>query len=276
MNETLSPLQQGRWKTVLIWIVLFAMAAFVGYQQIFSTFAEYDDEGYVMISLRSFMNGQPLYDETFSQYGPAFYLVEGSIQRLLDLPITHNVVRLKTIAKWLLVAAACAFFVGRLTRDSGTRSRPLSMLTFCIVFLHLDRLCLEPGHPQELCALGVMAAVLCSLGISSMAWKTRLAGSVILGVVCATLLLTKLNVGLFLTAAAISGLVVLLPPTRLKTYLLLCVYGGVAALPLMLYRNHLLEIHSGLLAGITAIGGVSLVYLAQKSRISKDLSLIHI
>ena len=49
-------------------------AAGAGYEQIFSTNAAYDDEGYVMLSLVSYRHGKPLYDET-TQYGPAYFVL---------------------------------------------------------------------------------------------------------------------------------------------------------------------------------------------------------
>jgi hypothetical protein len=38
--------------------------------------AKYDDESYVMLSLQTFFQGQRLYEETYTQYGPAYYLIQ--------------------------------------------------------------------------------------------------------------------------------------------------------------------------------------------------------
>ena len=38
-----------------------------------NAFGAFDDEGYVMISLSSFVKGHALYDDVFTQYGPFFY-----------------------------------------------------------------------------------------------------------------------------------------------------------------------------------------------------------
>jgi hypothetical protein len=47
--------------------------AFV-YFKIFSIFQGYDDEGFVLVSLKLFQSGKPLYDEVFSSFQPGFYV----------------------------------------------------------------------------------------------------------------------------------------------------------------------------------------------------------
>ena len=271
MNDTQLSLK-SRCAVYLLWTALVGLAGFVGYQQIFSTFAEYDDEGYVMISLRSFLDGHPLYDETFSQYGPAFYFIEGAIHRLANLPITHNIVRLKTIVGWLVVALASAFFVNRLASQDGPIHKTLaSILTFCLVFLHLDRLCLEPGHPQELCAIGVVGCLLLSTFVADAGNVRRKIVCGMLGAICSIVLLTKLNVGVFLTAAVGSTLVLLQPDSRFKKYMVGCVYAALAMLPLLLYRHHLLEVEAGLLALSTALAGVAVVFVCKSRNYSGSM-----
>lgn len=253
--------QSRSWlRTLGVWAALFVVSFYVGYQHVFSTFAIYDDEGYVMMSLRSFMDGVPLYDETFSQYGPGFFLVESAIHRLLALPITHDVTRLKTVTIWLMVAGLCAWFVSRLSGNDAARSRGLSILCFCLVFLHLDRLCLEPGHPQELCALGVATCLVMSLGLAKARSNLRIAAAIGLGVVSGWMLLTKLNIGLFLTTGIGSALVFLLPTARPSTWLRYIVSFGLVALPLLLYRHQLLNLQASLLAWVTAGAAVAVIY----------------
>ena len=49
---------------VCVWASRFA--AFNGFQP-------YDDEGYILLSLREYARGGVLYDEVYSQYGPAYF-----------------------------------------------------------------------------------------------------------------------------------------------------------------------------------------------------------
>ena len=51
------------------------LAAFL-LQPGFSNYAFYDDEGTMMMSLKRFFDGLPLYDRVGAIYGPAFYLFQ--------------------------------------------------------------------------------------------------------------------------------------------------------------------------------------------------------
>ncbi|MDH3716653.1 MAG: hypothetical protein OES79_00905, partial [Planctomycetota bacterium] len=133
---------RGWWWLLVVCAV--TAAAFAGYQRLFSTFAAYDDEGYVMISLQSFLSGHALYDETYTQYGPTYYLLQAVLHAGDRLPLTHDVTRFKTLATWLAVAALGAWFLYRVTGQ-----RWLALAGLLVGFMHLDRLALEPGHPQE-------------------------------------------------------------------------------------------------------------------------------
>ena len=57
-----------------------------------------------MVSLDSFLSGQPLYDSTYSQYGPAYYCLQSLLHGNGGLPITHDVTRMKTLVTWLAIA----------------------------------------------------------------------------------------------------------------------------------------------------------------------------
>ena len=96
---------------------VFAAAAFAAHERLYSTFMEYDDEGYVLLTLQTYLAGQPLYDKTYSQYGPAFYIVESGLRGLTGLPLTHDATRLKSLVLWLLRAGLSAGIVYRLTRS---------------------------------------------------------------------------------------------------------------------------------------------------------------
>src|ERR1700736_1383821 len=63
------------------------------YFRSFVGFSDWDDEGYVMIGLRSLLQGNTLYDQVYSQYGPFYYLVYGSLYTLLHMQVTHDAVR---------------------------------------------------------------------------------------------------------------------------------------------------------------------------------------
>lgn len=58
-----------RWAPLAL---LGAILVVAGATQLFSTFMVYDDEGYVLFSLKTFAEGGGLYERVYSQYGPFF------------------------------------------------------------------------------------------------------------------------------------------------------------------------------------------------------------
>ncbi|MCC5021501.1 MAG: hypothetical protein J6386_01185 [Candidatus Synoicihabitans palmerolidicus] len=125
-----------------------AALAVIAYLMMFTTFMFYDDEGYVLISLRNFISGQSLYREVFSQYGPWPYVYHLGISQLLQSPITHTVGRIVTIIHWLICAGAAGVIAARLSRHSEAgASATLATLT---AFVVLWRMVAEPSHPGSL------------------------------------------------------------------------------------------------------------------------------
>jgi hypothetical protein len=44
--------------------------------QLLTVFHQYDDEGYLLLSLKNYLDGGPLYTDTFTQYGPFYYFAQ--------------------------------------------------------------------------------------------------------------------------------------------------------------------------------------------------------
>src|SRR5687767_306210 len=94
-------------------LVLAAATAALAYgaaRLMFSAFMFYDDEGYVLMSLKNFAGHGGLYRDVYSQYGPFpfvfYYVLHG-----LGLPFTHTAERLLTLGMWIAVAISCASIV---------------------------------------------------------------------------------------------------------------------------------------------------------------------
>src|SRR5262249_9315500 len=106
--------------------------------------------------------------------------------------LSHDAARFVALAHLSAIAGLCGYFVYRTTRSSL-----LSSAGFLLTFMHLDRVTLEPGHPQEVCGLLVAAAlVMCT------AARKRLARMVpLLGVVVGALAMIKINLGIYLFLA---------------------------------------------------------------------------
>src|SRR6478735_4789750 len=72
-------------------IVLAALAAgpmiVFCYSIMFRRYEEFDDEGYMMVTIKHFLDGWPLYDEVLTGYGPAYFLL--SRAAFTVLPLDH-------------------------------------------------------------------------------------------------------------------------------------------------------------------------------------------
>jgi hypothetical protein len=175
-------------------VSVFLMAAVTVYFFSFTGFADWDDEGYVMIGLRSFLLGNALYDHVYSQYGPFYYLVQAGLYTVLHLEVTHNAVRALTGLFWILSSVSCSWSVYRLTR-----SWTLTAVGFTAAIRLLVFFTGSPGHPEELC-LALLIGVLVSasyLSDGGAVWAGCLLGSLL-----AALTLTKINIGVYAALAA--------------------------------------------------------------------------
>src|SRR3954463_14286765 len=122
----------------------------------FSRFMLYDDEGYVLISLRNFAEHGRLYRDVYTQYGPFPYVVYYTLN-LLGAPLTHTVGRTVTLIIWTTTVLLTASIVWRLTRRYA-----LVVATIAAVFTYLWVMANEPPHPGGLITL--ITATLAAIG----------------------------------------------------------------------------------------------------------------
>lgn len=190
-------------KRALGWSGLVALAAVLavaGYGLLFTVFMGYDDEGYVLISLRNYALHGALYDRVFSQYGPFFFAVCDALRRALGFAWTNSNGRLLTLAVWGATALLPAALVGRRTRSLGAAA-----LTLTGVFAYLWVMVHEPTHPGGL--VGLLVALAAWLGAEADPGR-RPAAAAAIGAIAAALALTKINVGVFMFTTAVTWLVV--------------------------------------------------------------------
>ena len=195
---------------------------------LFSTFMYYDDEGYVLLSLRNFAEHGHLYGGVYTQYGPFPYVLAYALH-LLGLPFTHTAGRLLTLAYWGGAATLAAWLVERTTRHTVTMLAVLSA-----VFVYLWVMVSEPSHPGGLVAF--LTALMAALGCRALAAGRWSAWAGVAGAGGAALLLTKVNLGAFAILSACTLL--LLHPRhdrwpRARTGL---IAGGLVLLPFLLMR----------------------------------------
>ncbi|HEX8203432.1 MAG TPA: hypothetical protein VF590_23350, partial [Isosphaeraceae bacterium] len=140
-------------------LLLLVMTWSDAYHTLFGYFSPYDDEGFMMLTVKLFVAGRPLYDELMSFYGPLYYGLEYAVHGVLGIGLSNNNVRFLSAGLWIATAALAAAAAHRLTRRAS-----LAVLVYALTFHYLDTIRHEPGHPQELCGL------LLALGVATAAW----------------------------------------------------------------------------------------------------------
>jgi hypothetical protein len=234
---TTHPQLRSNRAAVWLWaVVLLSALAWLGHRLVFAQFQDYDDEGYLLLTVQQFLRGLPVYDEIYTQYGPAYYLWQQVLHTLLGIPVTHDATRVVTVVVWLVCAGLVGTIVWLLTK------RPLlAAIGTAVAFLHLTQLTFEPGHPQELCLLSALGAV--ALATWRLVAKKHLgtAGSIGVWVLVAVTALTKINVGAFLAAALTLGFVTGLGRSRWQTVVERIVLAAAMAAVPALMRGDLLR-----------------------------------
>ncbi len=176
--------------------VLAATLSVAAYHAVCGGFWSYDDMGFFMLTQKTLAAGHPLYDETFTLYGPAYYAWQQFLRAVTGQPLSHDTTLLFTTMALVAVPLLFAGYVARLARNLFLTA----FTCFAVFDMLLVNLKSEPGHPQELCAL-LLGAMLLASSLLSCARR----GGILLGVIGllgGLLSMTKPNLGVF---AAVAG-----------------------------------------------------------------------
>lgn len=219
----------GRLAQTGVLAIAFVVAFLYAKHALATTYEPYDDEGYMLLTVKSYLAGGQLYSEVATQYGPVFSMAEGAFFRLLGAPVTHDAGRLLTLILWMTSAAFGAAFVYRISRSGVLASAATLAMTALGVFLAH-----EPGHPQQFILPIFMLA--CCLSAWTGFPKLRMA---LLGALGSALLFIKINIGIFYFAALFCLLLCCFPPGRARKIGTALLLAYAAAAPVILMRAHL-------------------------------------
>jgi len=223
-----------RQRLIIPSLALLALSAPVAYYHLFTVFFEYDDEGYLMIAAKHVLAGYTPYEQVPIQYGPVWLLYQWFFHGCLGIPISHEAARLILLVLWLAISVLCSLFVLR-----ASRSALLAGTVYIFVFLHLERLTAEPGHPQEVCAVFLAMSLLLSTALGTS--RGKLFTIAVLGTLTAATILAKANLGIFLFLSLSLTLFSASSrrPLFVVGYVLLA--GGILLLPLWLMKSRMAE-----------------------------------
>lgn len=161
----------------------------------FATWSPYDDEGYILVSLKGFADGGQLYDVVFSQYGPFFFELWGGLFSLLGIGVSHDAGRTVTLVLWVIASGLTGMVAWR-----ASGSLVIGLAVQLLAFRTLAVLRGEPMHPGGLvCLLGVLL-IAAALVVGE---RRARQGMLLVGALAAALILTKINVGVFALAAVV-------------------------------------------------------------------------
>lgn len=221
----------------LVMLVLALAVSVTAFCTVCTDFWSYDDVGYFMLTQKTLAAGHPLYDQTFTQYGPAYYLWERFLHAVTRMPLSHDSTLIFTTFSAVIASLLCAGYVARLARNLF-----LTALTFLATATLLLVMKSEPGHPQELCALLLTGLVIGASLLGSTRRPAILVG--LMGLFVGLLSMTKPNLGVF-AAVAISVSLSRLAPAGRGRHLLFGVSSLAAlALPVVLMRHNLFAVAS--------------------------------
>jgi hypothetical protein len=244
----------------LAWTLVIAVLAVAGALLLFTRFMLYDDEGYVLWSMRGFCAGAPLYSEVYSQYGPLFYLFYRGLHEATGLVFDNDNARLLNLDYWLGSAALAGLVAQALTRRLAA-GLIAAVLTFFTLISNIN----EPFHPGALLALLVAVAGAAGAGLIGTPRERHLGW--ILALVATAACLIKINVGVFLFAALGSWLWLdSRGSPALRRLAPGLVAAGLVAAPLALMRAHLGETSIQAGALVFACGGLALLLERQRDR----------
>jgi hypothetical protein len=172
--------------------VLTTLLALIAHPKMFFGFHNYDDEGYMLTALKSFVNHGHLYDKVFTQYGPFYYELWGGLFSIFGIPVTHDAGRNVVTVVWVLSSLGLGLGITKMTR-----SIVLGLGTMILSFAALEVLTNEPMHPVSLIALLLAVIVGIATFVGDEEQRESPYAMALLGAAVAALVLTKINVGVF-------------------------------------------------------------------------------
>lgn len=197
--------------------------------RIFTGFSSYDDEGYMLFSLKSFLDHGWHYAGA-DGYGPFYYEFWGAVCSIFGLSVNHDDGRTMTMVVWVLSSLLIGLSIWRMT-GSFILGVTIQLGAFAALFSLVP----EPMHP-----IGIIVLLLSAIMAFSCFLRDRASpfAAALLGGTVMALILIKINVGIFALAAVTLVCVVSYPALARRRWLRPLVEVGFVALPLLLMSSN--------------------------------------
>ncbi|HUC00687.1 MAG TPA: hypothetical protein VMS11_12765 [Solirubrobacterales bacterium] len=225
----------GEEYSIAIAIGVYAALVLVGlvaaYFAIFTIFAEYDDEGTMLMSLRGFVAGEALYRDVWSVYGPFYYELFGGFFSLTGWSISTDAGRSLVIVIWVATSLMLGLATQRLTGRLA-----LGVAAMAVAFGALAVLVREPMHPHGAAVLLFAAFALLAAG--GLGGRDTWTGAGC-GALLAALTLTKINLGVYAVAAVALAAVLTVAPLSRRGWLRWLVIVAFLAVPVVILQRDL-------------------------------------
>jgi hypothetical protein len=192
---------------IAIYAVVTIAATLAAYYALFSQFASYDDEGTVLLALKSFVGGETLYRDVYTPFGPFYFELFGGLFAGFGWEVTTEASRTIVLLIWVGSSLLLGLAVQRLTRQLALGVTAM-LVAFTVVFI----LSQEPMHAQVLAVLllSLFTFLVTGAGTSRLTLAGAIAGALLAGLV-----LTKVNIGIYAVAAvAFAGALAIEPIYR--------------------------------------------------------------
>src|SRR5215510_12168472 len=265
-TEVQTPALRKLWLAVCI-ILITCCSAVRAYYYVFSSFASYDDEGMMMTLIRRLIDGQRLYDDVQSIYGPLYFLYEYGAHVLTGVPVSHDSIRFVSILFWIISALLLFLLVYRATR-SLLLATGVHFLGFRILQLMGGY---ESAHPQELCILLLLgvAFVACYLANPIFLMAS-------LGALTGAMVATKINLGVYIAVAVVVALAYGFRAVWWRRAACIVVSIGAVLLPLPLMSAHLGEPWAMKYCVVEMLSLAAVIVVVTRTNIGSVLGVRHL
>ncbi len=259
MLSRLGALARSPEGTIAIYAIVAAAAAVAAYFYLFTQLAPYDDEGTVLVTLKAFVQGQTLYKDVYTPFGPFYYELFGGLFSLSGHAVTTDASRSIVLVIWVGASLLFGLSVQRLTGRVALGVTAM-LVAFTVVFI----LSQEPMHAQVLAV--ALLAIFTAVASRADTRRIWLVGG-ICGALLAALVLTKVNLGIYAVAAVFFAAVLAVEPLYRRRWLRWPVIVAFLALPFVVTGHDLANELVRNLALLEVLAAVSIIAAAWSLRL---------